>query len=360
MSIVLSNISKRFGSDLAVDGVTLDIEQGEFFVVLGPSGCGKTTLLRLIAGLEAPDSGEIRLGDHVVASDRLHIAPEQRNVGVVFQSYALWPHMTVRDNVAFPLQTAGAAKNTARGQTEQYLAMVELTRFADRMPAALSGGQRQRVALARCLAQGAETILMDEPLANLDPHLRGAMEEELALFHRSARKTTLYITHDQREAMALADRVAIMWGGHILQADKPETIYDQPIDERVARFIGQGAVLDADVLKTAKGRAQAHAGAIALDIDCPANTKTGMTRIVIRPKDLMLADGPDSLDATIDHIAYRGGFWEARIRIPGIEELLVINLPGKAAIGETVRVKITNGWALQTDARAFPRHPGSF
>jgi iron(III) transport system ATP-binding protein len=205
MAVDLAGITRRFGPLAAVDGVDLRIAAGEFFAVLGPSGCGKSTLLRLIAGLETADAGTIAIAGRAMAGPGLHVPPEARGVGVVFQSYALWPHMTVRENVAFPVPRG--PDRAAR--VDRCLAMVELGAFADRRPADLSGGQRQRVALARCLAQEAGTILMDEPLANLDPHLRAAMEEELAAFHRRSGATTLYITHDQAEAMALADRVAI-------------------------------------------------------------------------------------------------------------------------------------------------------
>ncbi|MCL4155305.1 UNVERIFIED_CONTAM: hypothetical protein GTU68_003833, partial [Idotea baltica] len=205
MSIQLASVSKSFGPHRALNGISLSIEEGSFFVVLGPSGCGKSTLLRAIAGLEPIDQGEILL-------DGLPVA---RDVGVVFQSYALWPHMSVAGNVAFPLETLGKRRSAVSARVAECLETVALTPFVQRKPAELSGGQRQRVALARCLAQGAATVLMDEPLANLDPHLRSAMEEELASFHKASGATTLFITHDQREAMALADQVAVMWDGEI-------------------------------------------------------------------------------------------------------------------------------------------------
>ncbi|MEO0761873.1 MAG: ABC transporter ATP-binding protein, partial [Pseudomonadota bacterium] len=191
MSITLTDVTKRFGAEPAVDGVSAAIEDGDFFVVLGPSGCGKSTLLRLIAGLETLDAGAIALGPDTVAGPGLHVAPEARGIGIVFQSYALWPHMSALDNVAFPVETAGASRAEARGAARGHLATVALEAYAERAPAALSGGQRQRVALARCLAGGARVILMDEPLAILDPHLRTAMEHELARFHAATGATTL-------------------------------------------------------------------------------------------------------------------------------------------------------------------------
>ena len=249
MTIRLEGITRRFGAERALDAVSLEIERGEFFVVLGPSGCGKSTMLRLIAGLDRPDAGRITLGERLVADAGrdVHAPPETRGVGVVFQSYALWPHMTVAEQIAFPLEVAKVSGEALAARTDECLATVALERFADRRPEALSGGQRQRVALARCLAQEASVILMDEPLANLDPHLRASMEEELAAFHARTGATTLYITHDQREAMALADRIAVLGEGRVLQVAAPDELYRRPRDERVAAFIGQGAIVDVHV-----------------------------------------------------------------------------------------------------------------
>lgn len=213
MSIDLSGVTRRFRALTAVDGLTTRIETGQFFTVLGPSGCGKSTLLRLIAGLEPLDAGAIALNGRSVAGPGLDLPPEARGLGVVFQSYALWPHLDVLGNVAFPIEATGRGRKAARLEAEAHLRSVALQGLGTRRPADLSGGQRQRVALARCLAGRARVVLMDEPLANLDPHLRAAMEEELSAFHRTSGATTLYITHDQREAMALGDRVAVMNGG---------------------------------------------------------------------------------------------------------------------------------------------------
>ena len=204
MGISLDGVEKNFAGNPAVDGVTVDIPSGEFFAVLGPSGCGKSTLLRLIAGLEALDQGTIALNGETVSGPNRHVPAEDREVGFVFQSYALWPHMSVLDNVAFPIESRGVPRSTAQQDAGTHVATVKLDGLQDRKPGQLSGGQQQRVALARCLAGGASTILMDEPLANLDPHLRADMEGELRRFHTRAGATTLYITHDQREAMALA------------------------------------------------------------------------------------------------------------------------------------------------------------
>ena len=295
MSILLENVTKRFGGQIAVDCVDLAIDDQEFFVFLGPSGCGKTTLLRLIAGLEMPDSGRISLnGDPVFQTDR-NVPPEERGVGVVFQSYALWPHMSVEQNVSFPVEThlKGAA---LQKHVSDCLVSVELLDLAKRKPASLSGGQRQRVALARCLSQRARTILMDEPLANLDPHLRHAMEEELLNFHQQTRATTLYITHDQREAMALADRIAVMWQGQLLQVAAPEKVYREPSSEQVASFVGRSAILGGMLTASDDGSARVALDAgLLMEARCQPETQTGKARVVVRPEDVQIEDTPTSV-----------------------------------------------------------------
>jgi len=335
MSVRLSNVTKTFGGRAAVDRITGEIGDGEFFVVLGPSGCGKSTLLRLIAGLDRLDDGSISVGGREVSSPARHVPPEQRSIGVVFQSYALWPHMSVRENVAFPAEATGASRAKAREIADQSLGLVDLAGFADRRPAELSGGQRQRVALARCLAGGARTILMDEPLANLDPHLRDRMETEIRRFHRQSGVTTLYITHDQREAMALADRIAVMWDGGFLQVAPPQELHDRPATEQVARFIGRAAVLDARV---AGGVAQA--GPLAVPLTGRAD---GPARIVVRPGDVSLGKGTP---ARLESVFYRGGGWESLARVEGLPEPLPVSASVPLREGETVVLSLARAWAL--------------
>ncbi|MEJ8472984.1 ABC transporter ATP-binding protein [Roseibium algae] len=346
MTIRVSSVRKTFGSHAALDDVSLQIEAGEFFVVLGPSGCGKSTLLRAIAGLEPVDSGEIHLGSTQVAGKGLHQPPEARNVGVVFQSYALWPHMSVRQNVAFPLETAKRSKSYVEGRTNNCLATVELQPFADRKPADLSGGQRQRVALARCLAQGAETVLMDEPLANLDPHLRSAMEEELAEFHKKSGSTTLFITHDQREAMALADKVALMWDGKVLQADTPDMLYDRPVSEKVAGFIGRSTILSAEIARVRETRALVMIGGQAYEVPCSLGTSEGASKIMVRPEHVRTSGDGRGLETVVERVIYRGGYWETNVRIEGQDQLVLVNLGHKAAAGDRLSIAIDGGWVL--------------
>ncbi len=352
MSITLSQVSKSFGAEKVLDAVSLDIAAGEFFAVLGPSGCGKTTLLRLAAGLEALDSGSIAIGGRPVAGDGLHVVPEEREVGVVFQSYALWPHMSVAANVGFPLEAAGAGRQAALEEARRHLGTVELQAFAERKPAELSGGQRQRVALARCLAQGARTILMDEPLANLDPHLRAAMEEELAQFQSRSGTTVLYITHDQREAMALADRLAVMWQGKVLQVGTPSEIYRRPLGEKVARFIGRSAILEGEVLERNGARARVKIGSTevlaatseAATTACPANGRNA--QVLIRPEDVSVGSAEGAVAATAERAAYRGGFWEVSARLEGLASPLALSLPEPVAPGEKLPLTLRSAWIL--------------
>jgi iron(III) transport system ATP-binding protein len=340
MSITLQDLRKFFGGKPAVDGVTLDIRQGEFFAIVGASGCGKSTLLRLIAGLETADAGEIRLGGRQVSVPGLHLPPEARGTGFVFQSYALWPHLDVRGNVAFPAEAAGLGRAQAAARADRHLATVELTGFATRKPADLSGGQRQRVALARCLAQEARVILMDEPLANLDPHLRATMEEELTAFHRASGATTVYITHDQREAMAVADRMAVMADGRFLQVGTPAEIYDRPASAAVARFIGQGAI---QPVMLRGGAAELAGQPVRLR---GAEGVEGARAALFRPADLAVGAPGKGLAARVLSTLYRGGVWEAKLVVEGLPAPFVVHLPGPERAGEALGLRVIGGWVL--------------
>lgn len=342
MSINLRNLTKIFDGKAAVDGITAHVEDGEFFAIVGASGCGKSTLLRLVAGLERVDGGEIALGDRIVSSADHHLPPEARGIGFVFQSYALWPHLDVRGNVAFPAEAAGLGRAEAARLADRHLATVALGDFATRKPAELSGGQRQRVALARCLAQGARTILMDEPLANLDPHLRQTMEEELVAFHRNTGATTLYITHDQREAMAVADRMAVMADGRFLQVGPPDEIYARPNSVRVARFIGQGAVQPVEIRS---GQARLAGQSVAL---AGITMAEGAAQALFRPTELEIA-APTSdgcLPGTVSSALYRGGHWEARVTVPGLAEPFVVQADTPLRLGDRIGLRLRSGWVL--------------
>ncbi len=234
MDVTLHNVSKKFGEVIAVDDLSLEIEDREFMVLLGPSGCGKTTTLRMIAGLETPDSGEIYIGDKLVNA----LPPKDRNVAMVFQSYAIYPYMSVFDNIAFPLKIAKLPKKEIAEKVQNVAELLRIEGLLKRKPKALSGGQRQRVALGRAIVREPDIFLMDEPLSNLDAKLRVHMRAELIRLHDKVEATTIYVTHDQLEAMSMGDRTAILESGLLQQVDTPSNIYNHPKNVFIAGFIG--------------------------------------------------------------------------------------------------------------------------
>jgi iron(III) transport system ATP-binding protein len=242
-SVELRGLTKRYDGLAVVDDVSLTIEHGRLVCLLGPSGCGKTTTLRLIAGFVEPSAGEIHVGSQLLSSPARTVPPERRNMSMIFQSYALWPHMTVTENVAYGLELRKMDRETISRKLAAILATTHLEQLADRYPGELSGGQQQRVALARALIVEPETLLLDEPLSNLDANLREEMRFEVRRLHDEYRYTTVYVTHDQSEAMTTADVIAVMNAGRIEQAGTPEDIYDRPRSEFVARFIGASNVI---------------------------------------------------------------------------------------------------------------------
>jgi spermidine/putrescine transport system ATP-binding protein len=243
VEVGLYGVTKRFGATVAVDNVTLEIGRGEFFSLLGPSGCGKTTSLRMIAGFEEPDGGRVEL----TGNDIVGVPPYKRNVNTVFQSYALFPHMTVAENVAFGLKRKKLAKHEVRDRVREYLELVELPTYDDRRPGQLSGGQQQRVALARALVNEPAVLLLDEPLGALDLKLRKQMQLELMRIQREVGVTFVYVTHDQEEALVMSDRLAVMSEGRVEQIGCPEDIYERPATRFVAGFIGTSNIVEADV-----------------------------------------------------------------------------------------------------------------
>jgi iron(III) transport system ATP-binding protein len=247
-SVELKGLGKRYGAAVAVDSVSLRIEHGQLVCLLGPSGCGKTTTLRLIAGFIEPSAGEIVVGDKVLSSPVRTVPPEGRNMSMIFQSYALWPHMTVAENVAYGLRIRRMDKATIDARLKAILSTARLEALADRYPGELSGGQQQRVSLARALVVEPETLLLDEPLSNLDANLREEMRFEIRRLHDQYRYTTVYVTHDQAEAMTTADRIAVMSHGRIEQLGTPQEIYEAPKSAFVARFIGGSNILSGKAL----------------------------------------------------------------------------------------------------------------
>jgi iron(III) transport system ATP-binding protein len=242
-TVSLRGLTRSFADTAAVDHLSLEIQDGEFVSLLGPSGCGKTTTLRLIAGFLQPDAGEIWVGERVVSSPAVLVPPERRHMSMIFQSYAVWPHMTVTQNVAYGLKFKKLTKHEADLKVAKLLQLVHLDGFKDRYPAELSGGQQQRVALARALVVEPQILLMDEPLSNLDANLREEMRFEIRRLHEEFAITTVYVTHDQAEAMATSDRIAVLNHGRIVQAGRPAEIFDRPETRFVAEFIGKANLL---------------------------------------------------------------------------------------------------------------------
>lgn len=244
-AVRIRQLQRTYGEKTVLDGLDLDIAPGEIIALLGPSGCGKTTLLKILAGLEQPSSGEVWMGEQCVASASHSVAPEQRGLGMVFQDYALWPHMNVQGNVGFPLRMRGVGKAETAQRVEQALALVGLQGMGERAPSSLSGGQQQRVALARAIVARPQLLLFDEPLSNLDRDLRESLCTEMRALLRELGCTAVYVTHDHEEACALADRVAVVMHGRFHQLDAPQALWSRPATRDVARFLKLGTLLNA-------------------------------------------------------------------------------------------------------------------
>jgi iron(III) transport system ATP-binding protein len=303
--VELRGLSKHYGGVAAVDNVSFKIDHGLLACLLGPSGCGKTTTLRLIAGFLEPSGGQIHVGDRVVSSPERTLPPEQRNMSMIFQSYALWPHMTVAENVAYGLKLRKFDRETIAKKLSAILATTKLEAFADRYPGELSGGQQQRVALARALIVEPETLLLDEPLSNLDANLREEMRFEVRRLHDAYRYTTVYVTHDQSEAMTTADLIAVMNRGKIEQAGSPEEIYNRPRSEFVARFIGSSNVVKGKNLDQSR---ISFAGA-TLRCDGAKLPAGGETAISIRQHDIrLLSTAPQSGENVVPAVVVRQVF----------------------------------------------------
>jgi ABC-type sugar transport system ATPase subunit len=299
-AIVIKNLTKRFGDVMAVNNVSLTIEPGSFVTLLGPSGCGKTTLLRCVAGLEDPDEGEIYIGDRLVFSRYRGIAlpAGQRDLGLVFQNYALWPHMTVHKNMTFALEIRKMQRAEMDRRVDESLAEVQMSGYGDRYPREMSGGQQQRIALARMLAYRPKVFLMDEPLSNLDARLRMDMRAELKRLHYVAGATTVYVTHDQVEALTMSTKIAVMKEGVLQQLDTPDGIYHYPANLFVADFIGNPKVnlLDGVV----SGSHAVTVGKFEVPVD--THGATGKVVVAVRPEDIAISTTP--VPGSVEFSAY--------------------------------------------------------
>jgi len=309
--ITLRNITKSYGSHVALPSLDLDIPKGSFVTLLGPSGCGKTTTLRVIAGLEQATTGEVSLAGKIVYSSRTgaFIPPERRGLGFIFQSYALWPNMKVDRNITLALSEAKQPPQVVRERLAEALAKVQLTGLEDRYPSELSGGQQQRVAVARLIAARNSILLMDEPLSNLDAKLRTEMRTELKRLHRELQATTVYVTHDQVEALTMSDIIVVMKDGRIQQQGSPYEIYHDPANLFVAEFIGDPKINLFDGILTTAGT-ERFVRFESMDIPAPAGLQgpDGPVTFAIRPENISFADrpGPTSLPAEVDIVQPTG------------------------------------------------------
>lgn len=335
----LEQLSKIFGDQVVVRDINLTIPEGAFTALLGPSGCGKTTTLRILAGLEELSGGRLLLGEKLLADKVTHTPPELRDMGMVFQSYALWPHMTVAENVGYPLKLRKVKGAARQKQVMAALDIVELGAYAERSPQELSGGQRQRVALARCLVSEPKVVLLDEPLANLDRHLRATMEQTFRDFHRRTGATFVYVTHDQAEAMALASHIAVMHKGELMQWGSPQDLYLRPQNAWVASFIGKGSILSlatpADIQ---------HLDSQRLHGSFNNQTSWAVQPVLVRPEHVQITDG--GLSAKVEGCIYQGERYLVDLRLSDGQQLTAFHhafLPQQ----QNVCVRLHHGWRLE-------------
>jgi multiple sugar transport system ATP-binding protein len=339
--VAFEHVTKRFGDVVAVDDLTLEIEDREFLILLGPSGCGKSTALRMIAGLDDPTEGIVRIGDQIVND----VEPKDRDVAMVFQSYALYPHMTVRRNIEFPLRTRRVDVGERAQLVAEAARTLGLDELLDRKPAQLSGGQRQRVALARAIVRRPQAFLMDEPLSNLDAKLRVATRAELVELHRRLGTTVVYVTHDQVEAMTMGTRIAILEAGRLQQVGPPQEVYARPANLFVARFIGSPP------MNTVTGEIVGEAGALRVrlpgaelalpDAASAAIARAGLREVVlgVRPEHLVL-DGAGELPATVTVVESLGHERHIICRLTDSQMVIARVGSGEPAPAEGARVQL--------------------
>jgi iron(III) transport system ATP-binding protein len=345
LGLTVRNLTKRFGSFPAVDNVSLEVAPGELFFILGPSGCGKTTLLRLIAGFYEPEEGHILFGEQYVKRDVTLVPPEKRNTGMVFQNYALWPHMNVYQNVSFGLEMHSIPKAQRRGRIEKALSMVQMADYADHLPGQLSGGQQQRIALARALVFEPDIVLLDEPLSNLDAKLRLEMRQQIRLLHDALGLTMIYVTHDQTEALSMADRVAVMQSGRVSQIGTPRQLYDRPANAFIANFIGEANMLagrcsrmrDRLIVKTAVGELKSSVFDPHIDADAAV-------QCCIRPENLHVdvspGPGDNVFSGTLASIEYLGNHEQYFVALPNGTQFKAIRSGRGPALAKGATVKL--------------------
>jgi iron(III) transport system ATP-binding protein len=345
--VTITGLTKRFGDVAAVAGLDLAVRPGELVALLGPSGCGKTTTLRLVAGFMAPDAGEIRVGDRVLSSPGAVIPPERRRMAMIFQSYALWPHMTVAQNVAYGLRFAKGPRAERSGRVDEMLRAVQLAGYGARYPGELSGGQQQRVAVARALVVEPEILLLDEPLSNLDASLREEMRFEIRRLHERFEITTLYVTHDQAEAMVISDRAAVIRQGRVVQIGAPQDLFERPRTRFVAEFIGKTNLIDA----VADGVGSVARGPLRLRVAADRLTPGTPAVVSIRPHQIALGPrggagtpppGANTLAGTVLRASYLGETVDYQIAVEESDVVLRVTgpTPARAHAGDPVAVTV--------------------
>jgi spermidine/putrescine transport system ATP-binding protein len=315
--IGLRDVRKEFGDVVAVESVDLDIDDGEFFTILGPSGSGKTTVLRMIAGLERPTRGEIRLGDTEVTD----APPYERDVNTVFQDYALFPHMTVGENVAYGLELRDEDDETIEERVTELLALVSLTGTADRQVDELSGGQQQRVALARALAIEPQVLLLDEPLGALDEKLRREMQIELKEIQEELGTTFVYVTHDQEEALSMSDRIAVMDSGNVVQVGTPEDVYEAPRTPFIARFFRGSNIYGGDVLEATDEMVTIDTLGTEITADGPDFDVADRAQFFVRSENVSIGENDNTVSGRIENVVYRGELTDYTVRLDGGERI---------------------------------------
>jgi ABC-type Fe3+/spermidine/putrescine transport system ATPase subunit len=345
--LFISDVTVRYGSVAALKNLSLTVNAGEILAILGPSGSGKSTLLQVLAGLQPVASGEVRTDDRLLSNQDFMVPPEQRGIGMVFQDFALWPHMTVHDTIRFPLDSVSGSRESKAARVNELLGLVQLAGFGGRFPHELSGGQRQRVAIARALAAHPSFVLLDEPMASLDAQLRETMRVDLARILHEQNATALYVTHDRTEAMVVADRVALLHGGVISQIGTPHELYEQPLSRFNAEFLGPVNWIPADVI-TASPDPEKPAGVqLAGGPHVTAHARSTLSAgqhgsAMVRPEDLEIVSSGTSghvWHGTVQSAYYLGMHWQVRVAVPELGSLHLYHTRGVKE-GQTVQISL--------------------
>ena len=341
VEIKINHALKKYGDNVIIPDLSVDIKPGEFFTLLGPSGCGKTTLLRMIAGFNSIEGGDFYFGDRRIND----LDPSKRNIGMVFQNYAIFPHLTVKKNVAFGLQNRKLPKEKIESQTEKFLNMMKIKEYQDRLPDRLSGGQQQRVALARALAIEPDVLLMDEPLSNLDAKLRVEMREVIKEIQNELGITTVYVTHDQEEAMAVSDRIAVMNAGVIQQIGTPKVLYQRPANLFVSTFIGRTNVLEKKLVKGGSGLEVDFGGYRVPMANLSGDAREGQTvQVSVRPEEFVITDSGDvGVEGKVEFSTFLGLNTHYLVRLNSGERVEIIQesrIDDILEKGSTVRMTV--------------------